>query len=888
MAQDQERVLDLFEQASALPQDRRAAFLDGACGDDATMREEVKSLLAAQDSAGDFLGAITIDDARTKTEVPPAATAIGTRIGRYRLASLLGEGGFGSVYHARQEAPVRRDVAVKIIKPGMDSRQVIARFEAERQALAILDHPHIARVYDAGTTEAGRPYFVMEYVPGKPITQFCDDNRLSIHERLLLFVQACEAIAHAHTKAIIHRDVKASNVLAYMHDGKPTVTVIDFGIAKALRGDRLTDASFNTEQGLVIGTYESMSPEQAEGSADIDTRTDVYSLGVLLYELLAGTKPFDHETLAVAAEQEIRRIICEVEPPRPSTRLSSLGDAGVRIAQLRQSRQDTLAKQLRSELEWIPLKAMRKERARRYASPQQLIEDIQNYLDGQPLIAGPESRTYRASKFLRRNARGATLTVAVALSIVIVSVLYLRGMRAEQRRTQAALNEASNQRDIARAVSSFLTEHVLAGATPERLPDNSIREGVVKAMLNPAAEAVAKDFRDKPLTEAAVRSTLATSYRSLGRDDLGLPHAERALALRRQILGEDDPDTLGSINDVGALLLAMGKIRDAEPLYRQALSGFRRVLGDMHPDTLSTMCNLGHLLHEKGEFAEAEPLLREALERRRRVLGENDPGTMESLNNLGALLLDERKLEEAEPLYREALERYRRVLGDNNPRTMGSMNNMAYLLAKRGKLESAETLYREALERRRRVLGNDNPDTLYSINNYASLLEDEGKLTLAEPLFRESLAGFRRWLGNEHRITVAAISNLGGLLQHSGKLNEAQPLLQEALARRRQLFGEEDPDTLVSKNNLATLLLAQNQPDQAAPLLCEALTAAANSPRLGRTHPKTTQFAANYARCLDAMGRHEEATTTRNQFNVPEPATKATTNQSLGSSTSPR
>src|SRR4051812_11054813 len=286
------------------------------------------------------------------------------RIGPYHILELLGEGGMGEVYKAEQRTPIRRTVAIKIIKLGFDSREVVARFESERQAMARMDHPHIARVLDVGISDSGRPYFVMEYVPGKPITQFADDNRLAIKDRLLLFMQACEAISHAHTKAIIHRDVKSSNVLAYLQDGRPTVKVIDFGIAKALTGDRLTDATFNTGQGRIIGTYDSMSPEQADGSPDIDTRTDVYSLGVLLYELLAGAKPFDQATLARAADQEIRRIIREVEPARPSTRLTALGATAAKLAEVRQVKVEQLAQALRSELEWIPLMAMRKERQR--------------------------------------------------------------------------------------------------------------------------------------------------------------------------------------------------------------------------------------------------------------------------------------------------------------------------------------------------------------------------------------------------------------------------------------------------------------------------------------------------------------------------------------------
>src|SRR5688572_22122937 len=350
-----------------------------------------------------------LDEWDDRSDAAPAAVAAPAlarpqQVGRYRVIEVIGEGGMGAVYKAEQLRPVRRVVAVKLIKPGLDSREVLARFDAERQALARMDHANIARVLDAGADELGRPYFVMEYVPGVPITRFCDAGKLTIRQRLELFIQVCDAIAHAHTKSILHRDIKSSNVLAYLNDGKPTAKVIDFGVAKALTSERLTELTFSTDRGAVIGTYDSMSPEQAGGSRDIDTRTDVYALGVLLYQLLTGAKPFDQRTLAAADDQALRRIIRDVEPPRPSARVTSLGaEAAARVAEDRQTRVDSLTRALRGELEWIPMMAMRKERERRYASPLALADDVRNYLAGRPLTAGPESKMYVAKKFIKRH-----------------------------------------------------------------------------------------------------------------------------------------------------------------------------------------------------------------------------------------------------------------------------------------------------------------------------------------------------------------------------------------------------------------------------------------------------------------------------------------------------
>jgi len=346
---------------------------------------------------------LTPKDGYPTRSLPDSPEELGTLIGRYKLLSVLGEGGCGIVYLAEQQRPLRRRVAVKVIKPGMDSKQVISRFEAERQALALLDHPNIARVFDAGATEKGRPYFVMEYVKGESITEYCDRKKLNTEQRLELFIQVCEAIQHAHQKGIIHRDIKPSNILVSLDGDKAVPKVIDFGVAKAI-GQPLTERTLFTEQGQLVGTPEYMSPEQAElTSQDIDTRSDIYSLGVLLYELLTGILPFEPQTLRAAAFDEILRVIREDDPPRPSTRLLALGKEATPVAVSRRTDVKTLAKRLGKELEWIPLKAMRKERDRRYKTASELADDIRNYLNGNPLIAGPESVAYRARKFARKH-----------------------------------------------------------------------------------------------------------------------------------------------------------------------------------------------------------------------------------------------------------------------------------------------------------------------------------------------------------------------------------------------------------------------------------------------------------------------------------------------------
>ena len=355
------------------------------------------------------------------SHIEPIDEEIEEQIDQYKLLSKLGEGGFGIVYLAEQRSPIRRQVALKIIKPGMDSKQVIARFESERQALALLDHPNIAHIFDGGTTESGRPYFVMELVIGLPITKYCDQQKLNIEERLKLFQQVCEAVQHAHQKGIIHRDIKPSNILVSVQSGKPVPMIIDFGVAKAI-GKPLTERTLFTEQGQFIGTPEYMSPEQAGISiGDIDTRSDIYSLGVVLYELLSGTLPFTHEELGQAGFVEIQRIIRESDPPRPSTRLSSLGEGAKKIAEERSTKIDFLTKRMQKELEWIPLMAMRKERERRYRTASELADDISNYLNGNPLKAGPDSVSYLLKKFVKKHQYAAVVLVLLLLIILSFS-----------------------------------------------------------------------------------------------------------------------------------------------------------------------------------------------------------------------------------------------------------------------------------------------------------------------------------------------------------------------------------------------------------------------------------------------------------------------------------
>jgi serine/threonine protein kinase len=522
-----------------------------------------------------------------------SARSEGEWIGSYRLVHPLGEGGMGIVYLAEQEHPIRRQLALKVIKPGMDSKRVIARFEAERQALALLDHPNIAHVYDAGTTESGRPYFVMEYVKGLPITEYCDHHKLTIENRLNLFRQVCLAVHHAHQKGIIHRDVKPSNILVSAGGDKAVPKIIDFGVAKAM-AQPLTERTLLTEDSQLLGTPEYMSPEQADvASEDIDTRSDIYSLGVLLYVLLTGILPFDSDTLRTGGIDHVRQVIRETDPKTPSTRLTKLGDKSQEIAENRRTEIRTLAKHLKKELEWIPLKAMRKERSERYRSASEFADDIENYLNEAPLIAGPLSNVYRLKKFLRRHKAlvgGVAAVLVVSVIGTIVSVVFALGQ--------------ARARSESQVIANFLTNDVLAS-----VGEVKGREATAADILNAASKSLQGRFDDQPQIEADICWRLSAIYRRLGDHRSAIPYLARLYQLRREHLGEHKGPTNTAKNYLALAYNAAGQYSEAERLFDELIE-FRQ---QWNPENVGMLpwlkCNLSWVYIGQGRYEEAEWLL---------------------------------------------------------------------------------------------------------------------------------------------------------------------------------------------------------------------------------------------------------------------------------------
>ena len=841
----------------------RRSYLDEACGGDPDLRSRIDALLAAHDGTQSFMNQpaasnpfeATTDIGDVTAPRAPAGPAESGQLlaERYLVGEEIGRGGMGTVYRAEQIRPVRRPVAVKLVNPGMDTRAVLARFEAERQALAVMEHPNIARVLDAGTTPDGRPFFVMELVKGVPLTEFCDGRRLPMNERLELFRKVCGAVQHAHQKGIIHRDLKPSNVLVEEHDGQPSPKVIDFGLAKAFGGMALTEETMLTAPSGAIGTPLYMAPEQAgPDSRDVDTRADVYALGAILYELLTGGPPFSRESLCRAALHEVLRVIREDEPPPPSSRLSSSAELPS-VAANRRSEPARLSRFVRGDLDWVTLKALEKDRSRRYESAAALGADVERFLNHEAVAAGPPTLRYRAGKFIRRNRAAVTAASLVFVALVVGVV-----------GTTLALLEARRQRTESEANLAFATKgnDLLTSIFTNLDPDKVAESGrPLQDALRDNLRAVARDLEagaiGDPLTTAAMLDKLGNSLVNLGDYESAASLFTKVAESRTKLQGPTHRDTLNSKSNLAQAHRRAGRLDLALPLIKSTLASMRATLGPDDPDTIACQVNLGGASREAGQVNEAVKILEETRTRAKEKLGPDDARTLMAMDSLANAYADLGRADDAIRLWQEIRAHREARLGPDHPLTLTSMDNLAQGYEYAGRLAEAVPLWEESMRRTRAALGPDNPETLVAMNNLANGYRGLGRTAEAIPIHEEALRMLRIKLGVDHPTTLKALNNLAGDHFIALDYGKAAPLFEQALELRKAKLGPGHPDVIKALINLATSYRDAGQTDRAVPLYREAIAVAEKS--LGRARIETQTAVAQLGAALVRQGKYDDA-----------------------------
>jgi eukaryotic-like serine/threonine-protein kinase len=813
-------------------------------------------------------------------------------IGPYTLITPLGTGGMGEVWLAEQSIPVKRRVALKLIKAEIGSNEIAARFDAERQALAMMNHPNIASILDVGTTDDGQPYLVMELVQGLPLTTFCDQNRMVLNERLRLFVDVCSGVQHAHQKGIIHRDLKPGNLLVGIQDGKPVPKIIDFGLAKATESaQRLTDKSVSTSIGQVLGTLKYMSPEQASLDAiDIDTRTDIYALGVILYELLTGGTPLDDSSIQGHAVLKVLEFIRDKEPAKPSSRLGSTSREHLTvITGQRQIDSIQLNRILTGDLDWIVMKALEKDRTRRYESVSGFAADIRRFLNNEPVIARPPSFNYRVRKFVRKHrvavSAASMLGLGLFTALVGTGLSLARALNAEQaaviaqglaegeskakeqalREREAALAAETLQRQYAESVAEFVEKDFLALTSvegqfdlgPERLENKLDKDTTLRELLDRAAEKleIRKDLA--PLIEARLRSVIGESYRHNGDGHKAVLFLEKAFELRRSQLGPDNLDTLKSMNQLASGYQTAGQLEKALPLFERSMELIKAKLGSEHIDTMTSMNNLAGGYQAAGQMDKALPLYEQSLETARTKLGPEHQATLGFMNNLAFGHQAASHPEKALPLFSQTLDLMKTKLGLDHDSTLKSMHNLAICYRDAGQLDEATSLLEQTLARRLAVYGREHPSTLATMNGLAGAYRADRKLDKALPLYEQTLELTKNKFGLDHPRTLTSMNNLAFGLTDANHLDKATALFEKTLELTKTKFGPDHSDTLNSMANLAANYLTAGQLDKALPLLEETLEL--QKTKSGINHATTLVIMNNLGKGYQADGQLDKA-----------------------------
>ncbi|REJ73707.1 MAG: serine/threonine protein kinase [Acidobacteria bacterium] len=841
-----QRARELFDEIVALGPLRREARLDLVRREDPDLSARVEELLRRHD-----LGPV-----EARTEAAPSCASPGgsaspeellPMIDRYRLVRLIGAGGMGTVYEAEQLEPVRRFVAVKVLERGLDTEQITRRFAAERQTLARLDHPGIARVLDAGQTRECRPFFAMELVHGEPITDFANAARLGVRSRLLLFVDACGAVQHAHQRGILHRDLKPSNVLVESLDDENVVKIIDFGIAKALEPEEGTQA---TSVGQMLGTPDYMSPEQARGSSDIDTRADVFSLGVLLYQLLTDALPWSGES-APDSPIALARATLGRETLRPSVRLSRLDEAATGIAEARGTDRTSLLRALRGELDWICMKAIDNDRERRYDSPSELARDVGRHLAGEPVLAGPPTVRYRAGKFVARHrwAVGAVATLALAV------VLGLAGTTAGMIRATRAETAARQEARTSGEVVQFLVDVFRSSDPYAQQPSlPSTRE-----LLDRASERIGDRLGDDPAVRSALLGAMGQVYSRLGLPDEAEPLLRESLEVLESLPEAKPRQVAGGSLRLAELLHQRGRLAEAEPLLRAVLELLGPV-GETPEDVLDLAAahvQLGILMRDRGELEPARDHLERSLALREEELGNDDGSVAHALYHLGWLEYLSGSPAAAEERYRRALAIWERSLGPAHASVGWVHNDLGVVLGERGELESALEHYQRAIEIHQARLGDQHPALAAPLQNLGNLLADLGRYEEAVASIERSVAIREAALGPEHPDVAGSLDALAFQLRRLGRHDEARTHLERALRITAATVGENHPNFASMLNNLGSLERDSHRFDQARAAMERALEI--QSTTLPELHPKIAGTLSNLASLDFEVGDHAAA-----------------------------
>ncbi len=871
------RVNEIFESVAALMPCEREDFLERVCGSDLELREEVSSLLAYDGEPSGFLRNPTVPPASRMAAESPGRL-VGHRIGAYRLIRQIASGGMGSVWLAdRADEQFTKQVAIKLIKRGMDTDEVLRRFHAERQVLARLEHPNIARLHDGGATDDGLPYLVMEHIAGTPLDAYCDQHRLPIRARLELFRHICDAVQYAHRNLVVHRDLKPANILI-TSDGE--VKLLDFGIAKVLEADA---SSGLTATGQRLMTPEYASPEQVRGEP-ITTSSDVYSMGVILYEILTGRRPY---LPANESAREYERVVCEEEPEPPSTRVlkaasgsqrdrkadvqsgTAQGDAshsapgapttGGRVAtELR-----SLYKELRGDLDAITLKALRKETQQRYATVEQFSGDIQRYLEGRPVIARSGARRYRAAKFVQRNRLAVFLATTVVLALATIAVMMTIQSQRLERERLAALNatriaqsnhaRADAEADRARTSLRSLRD-VLAMTDPNEAGTGDVP---ARELLDQAAERIQTQFVNQPDIEAALRITIGTAYQNLGLLSKAEVHLERAVELCDRLYSTPNPELAESLCALGVLRSRQGRLADAEPLLRRAL-GIGRQIGTSHfTDLTVLLSSLGSLRNTQGDLPEAELLLREALCVARNQFGEDHRYVTVTKGELGHLLMSRGNYAEAEKLYREALAYYETHEGSRTADYSSILNSLGELLGREKRCAEAEPMLRKSLAACAKLFGQEHVNTAFVLNNLGNLLQDCGNPAEAERAYRESLVIRRKLLGDQNLEVGTSLNNLGSLLNAQGRFTEGEAELRQAIKIYVANVGEKDWRVANCRSHLGHCLIRQERYQEAQGELVAAIDGLRAG--LGVNHPASQRAIQRLVGLYEVIGNQEKA-----------------------------